>query len=132
MANSEQPEKTVPITRSLLFAVHAHTMSQSYRDLKIWQEAIELSVQISADIAEGWGRGTQPQFANFIRISRGSLCEVESHAELAHRLNFLSKEDHERLNERCTALGAMLFAFLRKIEVSYVKENGKGYMEIAE
>lgn len=80
-----------------------------YRDLVVWQRAIQIAEQtyllsrsfpreeqfgltaqarraaasIAANIAEGYGRGTRPAYASFVRIAQGSLKELETHLILA-------------------------------------------------
>jgi len=85
-------------------------MSGSYRDIKAWQKAIELvvevysstwfpreelyglanqlrraSVSIASNIAEGKGRCTDKEFLLFLHHARGSVFEVETQLILAGR-----------------------------------------------
>lgn len=50
------------------------------------------AVSIPANIAEGCGRGTDPQLVHFLDISLGSACELETHVIIAQRLRFLEEE----------------------------------------
>jgi four helix bundle protein len=76
----------------------------SYRDLQVWQRAMELATavyqlakfmpnreeyrltgqmlraaaSVPANIAEGHMRGTRKDYANFVNIARGSLAELET------------------------------------------------------
>ncbi|HTV68925.1 MAG TPA: four helix bundle protein [Rhizobiaceae bacterium] len=84
----------------------------SYRDLRVWNLAIELTVacyaatrafpnsemygltsqirrsstSISANIAEGYGRDSRGAYVQFLRIAQGSLKELETHLIVATRL----------------------------------------------
>lgn len=44
---------------------------------------------IPANIAEGYGRTTKPEFRRFAAIANGSLKELETHLELAVRVQLL-------------------------------------------
>ena len=92
---------------------------RSYRDLVVWERAIDLvaeiyrlsagfpheerfgltaqvrraGVSVSANIAEGSGRATSRDFLNFLSYSRGSLKEAESMMFVAQRLDFVSAAD---------------------------------------
>lgn len=77
---------------------------RSYKDLIVWQKSVKLvsaiyqltrkfprfeqfglasqmqraAVSIPANIAEGYGRNTKNEYANFLRIAHGSLTELET------------------------------------------------------
>jgi four helix bundle protein len=85
---------------------------QTYKDLQIWQRSMELvasvytlteklpqqeqyglisqirrcSVSIPSNIAEGSGRGSPKDFAQFLRIARGSLYELDTQLLLMENL----------------------------------------------
>jgi four helix bundle protein len=60
-----------------------------------------------SNIAEGWGRLNPKDFANFLRIARGSLNETKNHLLKGRRLNYFSESDFDRVHIlTCRALGA--------------------------
>jgi four helix bundle protein len=95
-----------------------------FKNLKVWQEAIELavdaykitatfpkeekfglisqiqraSVSVSSNIAEGAGRNNKGEFNQFLGIAQGSLCEVESLFHLSSRLELLNLEEVQPTN----------------------------------
>lgn len=84
---------------------------KNYKELEVWQKAINLvidlykitesfphgercglisqiqraGVSIPANIAEGWGRGSTKEYIQYLRISRGSLAELETHLIIAQK-----------------------------------------------
>lgn len=92
-------------------------MSNSFRDLIAWQKAIELvtniyrltrsfpgferyglagqmqraAVSVAANIAEGQGRNSKPQFLTFLSNARGSLFELQTHLTIATNLGYLDQ-----------------------------------------
>jgi four helix bundle protein len=92
---------------------------KDYRDLVVWQEAMDLvmlvyrvtagfpkeetyglrsqmrraAVSIPSNIAEGQGRRTSRDFRNFLAIAHGSVREVETHALIAERLHYVKAAD---------------------------------------
>jgi four helix bundle protein len=94
--------------------VAAETIS-SYRDLKVWQEAMVLAetayrfaaklpraradslieqmwrsaISVPANIAEGYGRESARSYVHFLKIARGSLNELETQILLSKRLGLL-------------------------------------------
>jgi four helix bundle protein len=92
---------------------------QSFRDLLVWQKAIELvievyrltskfpkhetyglcsqmqraSVSIPSNIAEGHGLKKTRAYLRHLSISCGSLAELETQLEISDRLHYLAPED---------------------------------------
>ncbi len=114
-----------------------------FEDLEIWQEARELSKlvfeitskepfvndyrfrdQIRAasgsimdNISEGFGRGGNKEFVNFISIAKGSNDEVRSQAYRAFDYKYLNQEDLDNLLERTDKISrksASLIQYLKK------------------
>jgi four helix bundle protein len=56
------------------------------------------AVLVPSNIAEGRGRGTDVELIRFCRIASGSLMELETQAELAHRLVLLPNESEVSAN----------------------------------
>ena len=91
--------------------------SSNYKELKVWQKAMELTVEvyklvkllpkeetyalsdqmrravvsIPSNIAEGQGRNSDKEFINFLSISRGSLWELETQVEICVRLGYIDQ-----------------------------------------
>ncbi|OJT99146.1 MAG: hypothetical protein BGN83_18165 [Rhizobium sp. 63-7] len=114
----------------------------SYRDLKVWQFAIDISVacyeatrpfpkeelygltsqirrsatSVAANIAEGYGRENRGSFAQFLKIAQGSLKELETHLIVSERVGLLQPQLAAELLAKCEENGKMLGAFIRKIQ----------------
>jgi four helix bundle protein len=115
---------------------------QSYRDLRVWQEAVKLaeicyrlmkifpkeelyamtsqirraSVSIAANIAEGYGRKHQKEYIQFLYIAQGSLKELETHLFIAQRVEISSSEDISPILTQCDSVGRLLGGLIRAIE----------------
>jgi len=61
------------------------------------QQIQRAAVSVASNIAEGWGRGATVEFLRFLRIARGSLCEVETQGQLAEQLGYLGASDAAEL-----------------------------------
>jgi four helix bundle protein len=73
------------------------------------------SVSIPTNIAEGCGKFTQKDFANFLQISLGSSHEVEYLILLSFELKYLNNTDYENLNKTINEVKAMLIALIKKV-----------------
>ena len=115
---------------------------RSYRDLKVWQKAIDLvvvsyrlikafpkaetyalsaqiqraAVSIPANIAEGHGREHLGDYLHHLSIANGSLLELETHLLIANRLSYLQNSDLESILELTSEVGRMLAGLIRKLK----------------
>ena len=74
------------------------------------------AVSIPANIAEGHGRENTGSFIQFLRISQGSLKELETHLLLAERVGNALPENVKLLIEECDEIGRMLRAMIRSLQ----------------
>jgi len=114
---------------------------KSYRDLLVWQKAIDLVVEayratasfpksetygltsqirraassIPANIAEGYGRGSRKEYVQFLTVAQGSLKELETHFIVAEKLSYLTAS---KILSETDELGRMLGSLIRKLKVS--------------
>ncbi|HQE34161.1 MAG TPA: four helix bundle protein [Flavobacterium alvei] len=118
---------------------------KSYKDLLIWQKGIDIvcltyklvasfpkdelyalssqikrsSVSIPSNIAEGYGRQSTQSYIQFIKIARGSLCELETQLLVANKLDFINDEIlFLELSNQIIEESKMINSFLNKLESS--------------
>ncbi len=110
------------------------TGPKSYRDLDVWQKAMDLvvecyratrgfptsetfglaaqlqraAVSIPANIAEGRARQHTKEFLQLLSIAYGSLAELETHLEIARRLDYIRPDHLAALLEQTSRVGRML------------------------
>jgi len=109
-------------------------MSKSFRDLRVWNKAIDLTtliysltadfpkaevyglssqmrraaVSIASNIAEGSARGTKKDFKQFVMIARGSNCELQTQMVIAMRLSLGEKAKIDEAEKLSHEVGQML------------------------
>ncbi len=112
-------------------------MSESYKNLDLWKKAVALacdiyklsskfpkeelfgltsqlrrsSVSISANVAEGSGRGSKKDYCRFVDISIGSLNETESLLFIANELGYLPVYNFKKIQDNMVELGKLLGGF---------------------
>lgn len=130
--------------RSAVSIQHTDNNLKDFRDLKVWEKAHALTLEIyrvttsfpvderfgltsqlrraassiSANLAEGCGRGSDADFARFLQIAMGSACETEYHLLLAHDLGYLDPNAHEKLAIDTREVKRMTSAFLKKLKAN--------------
>ena len=76
------------------------------------------AVSVPANIAEGYGRGMTGSYLQFLKIARGSLCELETHLLLVARLGLADRDRIEVLLTKRDSLGRMLHSSIQNVENS--------------
>lgn len=115
---------------------------RSYRDFVGWQKAMQLcvavyeltrqlpreevyglssqikraSVSVISNIAEGHGRGSRAQLANFLSMARGSVFEVEAQLLLCVELGFGDSKARAVCQSLCGDVGRILSSTLRSLQ----------------
>src|SRR5262245_45301084 len=114
---------------------------KDFRDLKVWEKSHSLvldvyrhtsgfpkeelcglttqlrrsSASVPTNIAEGCGRGTDPDFARFLQIAMGSASEAEYQMLLSRDLGYLAEEQYVVLQAAVSEVKRMLFGLLIKV-----------------
>jgi four helix bundle protein len=114
---------------------------KSYRDLKVWQRSIQLSVavyrftgefpkaetygltsqlrraavSVASNIAEGYGRASKGEFRQFIGMARGSILELQTQLEIAKQLGFGSESLRSAAEGLAEETGKMTWALMQKL-----------------
>jgi len=70
------------------------------------------SVSIPSNIAEGHGRSNRREFRQFLRIARGSNCELQTQLEIARTLTFGNPPLLIQAEGLSHEVGKMLFTML--------------------
>jgi four helix bundle protein len=122
-------------------------MISSYKDLIVWQRAIELvveiykltedfpkeeiygltaqmrrsAVSIPSNIAEGRFRGTKKDYLQFLRIAYGSGAEIETQIEISKRLPKTKDLDYSKADSLLEEIMKMLNVIIRKFNPNAAK-----------
>ncbi len=117
-------------------------MSDSYRDIVAWQKAMALVTEVYRvsddfprreifgltaqvrravmsvpnNIAEGKGRKTKKDYAQFCYRARGSLLETQTELEAARNLTFLANDAFQKIFEQACETGRVLNGLISSIE----------------
>lgn len=82
------------------------------KDFSLRDQIRRASVSIMANIAEGFGRRTKKEFANFLNMAHGSAAEVQCHLYVALDLNYITHEDFGGLFEKVEEVSRMTQGFM--------------------
>ena len=110
-----------------------------FKDLKVWKRAKDLAVDIyketregpfgrdfgfrdqirraavsiPSNIAEGDERGSNKDAVRFFYFAKGSLAELQTQLEIAFEIGYLTSENTQELDHKCSLIGKMLGALIK-------------------
>ena len=108
------PRRCDPIAVDMIESGHRRGPAKSFRELVVWQRAIELTtaiyrltrqfpreemygltsqlrragISVASNIAEGYGRATRGEYRNFVGMARASALEIQTQLIIAGHLGF--------------------------------------------
>jgi four helix bundle protein len=71
-----------------------------------------------ANIAEGFGRRSDKEFANFLNMAHGSVAEVQSHLYVALDLTYITQATFNTLNALLDEVSRMTLALAQHLRKS--------------
>ena len=120
---------------------------KSYKDLKVWQEAIQLvkdiyqitlrfpkeeiygltnqirraAVSIPSNIAEGKSRYSKREFLQFLYIAKGSCAEVETQLIIASELKYIDVKTLNSVLEKCDHISRMIMSLIKGLKNDVIR-----------
>jgi four helix bundle protein len=117
------------------------TAVKDYRDLIVWQKAMDLveaiyqttksfpreeiygltsqlrraAVSIPSNIAEGNGRNSTRDYIHFIGMAYGSLKEAETQILIAERLHYIDSDHNSRLVQMTTEVARLISGLMNSL-----------------
>lgn len=116
------------------------TPAKSFRDLRVWQAAYDLAIDIyklcgtfpkheqyglgsqmsraavsvCSNIAEGFGRRSSKEKDQFYGMANGSLTELENQLLIARGVHYINEDNFQKVAQKC-ALTHRMLATLQKV-----------------
>lgn len=120
----------------------------SHKDLLVWQKGMELvkliysitqsfpndekfgltsqirrsAISIPSNIAEGYGRDFTKNYSHFLKISRGSLTELETQMIIAFEIGYIDKSEFDQVVSLIEEENKMLNSLIKKM-TEYITNN---------
>jgi len=115
---------------------------QNFRSLKVWEKSHQFTLEIyritknfpkdelygmvsqlrrssssiPTNIAEGCGRGTDPDFKRMLQIANGSASEADYQIMLCRDLGYIQKVDAEKFEMQIAEIKRMLGGLINKLK----------------
>ena len=105
--------------RALTADVYALTQDGPFaRDFVLRDQIRRAALSTMANIAEGFERGGDKEFRQFLAVAKGSCGEVRSHLYAAVDQAYVSQDQARDLQERATEIGRMVAGLMRHLRRS--------------
>ncbi|KKP69176.1 MAG: hypothetical protein UR66_C0001G0058 [Candidatus Moranbacteria bacterium GW2011_GWE1_35_17] len=116
MVKIEKFEDIIVWQKSKLLIVDVYKDFRDCRDYAFRDQIQRASVSIMNNIAEGYERMDNKEFAKFLYIAKGSCGEVRSMLHLALDLGYISEKTFNLNLERTLEISRMLSGFIKKLK----------------
>lgn len=111
--------------RILAGEVYAATADGKFaRDYGLRDQIQRASVSIMCNIAEGFERGSNKEFRQFLYVAKASAGEVRSLLYLALDLEYVDEATYQRLTGRATTISRQIGGFIRYLDAAPQSTRG--------
>lgn len=103
------------------FTLYVYEITKSFQKEELYSLTNQLrraSSSIPANIAEGCGKNSNPEFAHFLNIALGSANEAEYFLLLSKDLTYLAESDFTATTENINEIKAMLISLINKVRAT--------------
>jgi four helix bundle protein len=105
--------------RELSKKIYPITQRDEFKyDTRFVQQIRAAAGSIMDNIAEGFERGGNKEFVNFLYIAKGSCGEVRSQLIRANDVGYLTQEEYDELYNDCRKLSASIMNFAKEVKAS--------------
>jgi four helix bundle protein len=106
--------KAWQLGRELVSRIYMMTQKVGFnRDIGLREQARRAAISIMLNIAEGFGRGTDKEFRQFLIQAHGSVAEVQCAFYIALDQKYISRTDFDSLYNSLEELSKMLMSFAK-------------------
>ena len=106
--------------RQLTQRIYHITQTDKFsRDFALRDQIRRATVSIMSNIAEGFERGGNQEFCQFLYVAKGSCGEVRSQLYIALDQNYISRNELDQLKDSYQRLSSMISNF-----IAYLKKSG--------
>lgn len=92
-----------------------------YRDFGLKEQVQRASVSIISNIAEGFERGSNNEFIQYLYIAKGSCGELRAQLYIALDLGYISIIEFDRIIKTVSEVSRLIYYLIESLKVSKIK-----------
>ena len=103
--------------RELVKEVYSVTSKGKFaRDFGLRDQIRRASVSVMSNVAEGYARSSDKEFARSLNIGLGSTAEVQSQLYVARDLGYITNNEFDSLYNRCSKTARLITGFINYLK----------------
>lgn len=102
---------------------HCSKRGEFRRDLSLRDQICRASTSIMSNIAEGFERGGDKEFLQFLSIAKGSSGEVRGHLYIALDQEYLTQAEFDQLRQMTISISRLIAGFMSYLQCSDLRRN---------
>jgi len=104
-------------SRELTKLVYTATRKPEFRkDFGLKEQIQRSCVSVMSNVAEGFGRGGNSEFIQFLFVAKGSLSEVKSQIYIALDLNYIASSEFKKAYEMTEEISRLINSFIKSLK----------------
>lgn len=103
--------------RELTKLIYTYAQNDKFKNDYGFKDQIQRSgVSVMSNIAEGFGRGSNTEFVQFLFVAKGSLSEVKSQLYIAMDLNYVDNPEFNKAYDMAEEISKLINAFIKSLK----------------
>ena len=103
--------------RELTRTMYSHTQNGEFRkDFGLKDQLQRSCVSVMSNIAEGFGRGGNNEFVQFLFIAKGSLAEVQSQLYISRDLGYITEKELDKAYGTTEEISRLINSFIKSLK----------------
>lgn len=99
------------------------SMPKFSRDFSLRDQLRRSAISMSSNIVEGFEKNNNNEFIRYLKISKGSIGETRNHIYIAFTVDYIDKNQFEKLNVQLQDLANQVGSFIHYLESA--RKSGK-------
>jgi four helix bundle protein len=109
-------------SKDLTIEIYKITKNSAFsKDFGLCNQIQRAAVSIPSNIAEGFGRGGNKEFLQFLSIAKGSLYELKTQLIIAFEIGYINDIEYSKLKNDSEEIGKLIAGFMNYLSKSELK-----------